>query len=226
MDFLKRHNGEDHSTATTVMDMVMTTTSSMMASMTTETSGSSSTSTSMDMDSSMSMHMYFTKAYADYPVLFSSLKAKNGGQAFGIFVLLFFLSFLTKGLEFLKNYLEQNVWNNPNYLIPKQTTIIENCECDDDSEKLESPTPIEDTHATGRPRNLSLASVLVRDIIRLILCFLPELLGYALMLATMSFTLVYFFAVVAGMTIGRFFFERLSDTMQVRPGANNFQGHH
>lgn len=175
--------------------------------------------------SSMSMNMYLTSAYKNYPVLFKNLSAANGGQAFGIFVLMFVVSFLTKGFEFLKNYLEQRVWNNPNYVITQQTTIIEQCECDD-SDKAQSDDAGEGVTSTGGHSSAPLASVLMRDFVRLILCFIPELLGYAMMLVAMTFSLVYFFAVVLGMTFGRFFFERLSDTMGVRPGSNNFQGHH
>lgn len=206
---------------TTAMDMAMTLSMTMDM--------SSETSSAMDMsgmDMGGSMNMYLTTVYKNYPVLFSTLKAANGGQAFGIFVLIFFVSFITRGFEFLKNYLEQRVWNNPNYLIPQQTTIIENCECDDDFEKLNSPSVEESNTPSGTHTKLSLANVLVRDVIRLILVFVVELFSYAMMLVAMTFSLVYFFAVVTGMTFGRFFFERLSDTMGIRPGANNFQGHH
>lgn len=215
--------------SSSAMDMASTSLMAM-ASLVTSAVSLSTLTADMDMDhmahSMDSMHMYFTKAYTDYPVLFSSLKASNGGQAFGIFVLIFVVSFLTKGLEFFKNYLEQRVWNNPNYLIPKQeTTIIEQCGCDDDMDKAGSADVSEHSTPTGN-KNLSLANTLVRDVIRLSLCFVVELLGYAMMLVAMTYTLVYFFAVVTGMTFGRFFFERLSDTMGIRPGANNFQGHH
>lgn len=213
---------------TSAMSLAMSTGMSMAMDMASSTTMdmSSETSSSMDMDMDMSMHMYFTKAYKDYPVLFSSLSAANGGQAFGIFVLIFFVSFLSKGVEFAKNYLEQKVWNNPNYLVPQQTTIIENCDCDDDLDKPASADVSEAATPTGTHRNLSLANTLVRDVIRLVLCFVIELFSYAMMLVAMTYSLVYFFAVVTGMTFGRFFFERLSDTMGIRPGANNFQGHH
>lgn len=222
MDLLRRHHDSSHTSV--VVDMAMasaTATASMSMDMSSETS-SPLDSSSMHMNS---MNMYLTKAYADYPVLFSGLKASNGGQAFGIFVLIFAVSFLSKGLEFFKNYLEQKVWNNPNYLIPQQTTIIENCECDD-YDKSDAEKVIESQTSTGSHTRLSLANTLVRDVVRFALIFISELLGYAMMLVAMTFSLVYFFAVVAGMTFGRFFFERLSDTMSVRPGANNFQGHH
>lgn len=211
------------------MDMMMSATSTMDMAMSASTSMdmdmSSATDSSMDMSHmAMLMNMYLTKAYKDYPVLFSTLLASNGGQAFGLFLLFFVVSFLSKGLEFLKNYLEQKVWNNPNYLVAQQTTIIENCDCDDTDK--EGSAVGEASTPTGTHRHLSLANTLVRDVIRLGLCFVIELFGYAMMLVVMTMSLVYFFAVVTGMAVGRFFFERLSDAMGVRPGANNFLGHH
>lgn len=169
------------------------------------------------------MNMYLTTKYNMYPVLFSTLSASNGGQAFGIFVLIVVVCFVSKGLEFLKNYLEVRVWNNPNY--KQETTIIEQCECD---EKDVDGNSLENQPVTSPVRNskLPLARALFRDFIRLLLCFLPELLSWAMMLVAMSFVLLYFFAVVFGMAFGRFFFESLSNRYNIRPGGNNFQGHH
>lgn len=169
------------------------------------------------------MNMYLTTKYNMYPVLFSTLSASNGGQAFGIFVLIVVVCFVSKGLEFLKNYLEVRVWNNPNY--KQETTIIEQCECDEkdiDGKSLENQTAT----APVRKSKIPLARALFRDSIRLILCFLPELLSWAMMLVAMSFVLLYFFGVVFGMAFGRFFFESLSNRYNIRPGGNNFQGHH
>lgn len=174
----------------------------------------------MDM---MSMNMYLTSVYKHYPVLFKGLSASTPGQAFGIFVLFFFASFLTKGFEFAKNYLELKVWNNPNYQVP-EPTIVEECACDDDNDKVSDGA--EGSTPAGNHKQLSAFTVLFRDVVRFTLCFLSELFGYAMMLVAMTFSLVYFFAVVLGMSFGRFFFERLSDRIHVRPGGNNFQGHH
>ncbi|KAM9917456.1 hypothetical protein OXX80_013261, partial [Metschnikowia pulcherrima] len=117
------------------MDMASATTSMDMSSMThaMATSTMDMSGHSMDM---MSMNMYLTSVYKDYPVLFKGLSASGPGQAFGIFLLFFFASFITKGFEFLKNYLESKVWNNPNYQIPESTTIVEECACDDDNDKI------------------------------------------------------------------------------------------
>lgn len=230
----KRHEGHDHmsmamSVASSTMDMVMASSTMDMA-MGSSTMDMSSATNSLDLGmasmhmAGMSMNMFLTRAYKDYPVLFSSLSALNAGQAFGIFLLFFVVSFLSKGIEFFKNYLEQKIWNNPNYLVPKPTTVIE-CACDDDLEKGANENG-EGTTSSGAPRGLPMAKSIVRDVIRLLLCFLLEMLGYAMMLVAMTFSLVYFFAVVTGMALGRFFFERLSDHMQLRPGNNNFAGHH
>ncbi|QFZ28459.1 putative copper transport protein [Clavispora lusitaniae] len=213
------------STMSMAMDMASSTMSMAMASSTSSHAHGSSSSSSSGMDmGGMSMNMYLTTKYKDYPVLFSGLSAHNRGQAFGIFVLMFFVSFLSKGFEFLKNYLEQKVWKNPNYAVTQVTNVVEECACDDDKDS----NPHNDVESLGasNQRNVSVPLVLMRDVIRLVLCFIPELLSYAMMLVAMSFSLVYFFAVVTGMAFGRFFFERLSDTIGVRPGANNFQGHH
>ncbi|GEQ72092.1 hypothetical protein JCM33374_g5778 [Metschnikowia sp. JCM 33374] len=213
------------------MNMATSTAMSAMSTMTDMAHGHShATGTSDGMDMSghsmdmMSMNMYLTTNYMDYPVLFKGLSASTAGQAFGIFVLFFFASFLSKGFEFTKNYLESKVWQNPNYQIPESTTIVEECGCDDDNDKTSDAA--EGTTPTGSHKKLSVFTVLTRDCIRIILCFLSELFGYAMMLVAMTFSLVYFFAVVLGMAFGRFFFERLSDKLNVRPGGNNFQGHH
>lgn len=216
MDLLKRM---DMGSATlSAMDSMTLSTMSMALS----TATSTATSDAMDM-STTGMNMYLTSVYKNYPVLFETLKASNGAQAFGIFVLIFVVSFLSKGFEFLKIYLEQKVWKNPNYAVTQITNIVEECECGDDKE-AGSQNDVESL--TRSANQLSFASVLIRDVIRLVLCFIPELLSYAMMLVAMSFSLIYFFAVVTGMAIGRFFFERLSDSLELRPGANNYQGHH
>lgn len=225
MDLLKRMDmGGALSTMAMSLSTMLATMSMALSSLLSTMSMASSTTSSSDMDmSSTSMNMYLTSVYKDYPVLFKTLSAKNGGQAFGIFLLIFVVSFLSKGFEFLKIYLEQKVWKNPNYAVIQVTNIVEECACDDDK----TSETQKDVESLTRSRNqLPLASVLVRDFIRLILCFIPELLSYAMMLVAMSFSLVYFFAVVTGMSIGRFFFERLCDNLSLRPGANNLQGHH
>lgn len=177
----------------------------------------------MDMGGMMSMNMYLTTNYKDYPVLFKGLSADTAGKAFGIFLLFFVAAFVSKGFEFTKNYLELKVWNNPNYQVP-EPTVIEECACDDENEKS---SEAEGTTPTGTPRRQSsILTVFTRDLIRFGLIFLTEIFGYALMLVAMTFSLVYFFAVALGMAVGRFFFERLSDKLDLRPGRNNFQGHH
>lgn len=219
--------------ASSTMDMAMSATStmSMGASSTMDMSSASSTMDMDSMDSMGSMHMFFTTQYNDYPVLFKDLRANNAGQAFGIFLLLFVVAFLVRGIEFTRNYLEQVVWKTPSYVdchpgqavvTPKAANCCSGDETDDSTAKVDARiNEVEGAHANARPSRLSLASRLVRNAIRLALCILPDLFGFALMLAAMTYTLTYFFAVVLGLGIGRFFFERLSDSHNLKPvGAN------
>lgn len=218
------------SVASMTMSMATSATSAMNMSM--------PTSSGMDMGMDMGMlhmHMYFTTQYKDYPVLFESLKASNKGQAFGIFLFLFVIAFLTRGLEFVRNYLEQVVWKNPNYIechpspavpLPLETEVNSGGCCgtkndtSDNSIAKNSSLSIRENQQIEELINkngIPLASRLFRDLIRLILCILPDLFGFALMLAVMTFTLTYFFAVVLGLGLGRFFFERLTDHYCLKP---------
>lgn len=164
------------------------------------------------------MNMYLTTAYANYPVLFKRLSARDAAQLAGICVLVFVAAFLLKAFEFVKNYLEHKVWLTQSYQV-SQTTIIQDCECDEPKKGDVS----EATLVQSLPSAVVAAG---RNAVRLVLCFVSETLGYAMMLVAMTFSLAYFFAVVGGMASGRVFFERLSDRLNVRPGGNNFQGHH
>lgn len=217
---------------------------SAMGSMATESDmaamdhGSSGLADSMH-GSMSSMHMYFTTQYKDYPVLFKTLSASNKGQAFGIFVLLFAVGFFTRGIEFARNYLELVVWKNPTYVECHPGQEPAAAACCDLPNKLSSDSEAHQdfarTHTDSQitslstqrlqappSRNLSFMSELFRNAVRLVLCILPDLFGFALMLAAMSYTLTYFFAVVLGLGVGRFVFERLSDRMNLKPLAPTF----
>ncbi|GMM34374.1 high-affinity Cu transporter [Saccharomycopsis crataegensis] len=54
-----------------------------------------------------------------------------------------------------------------------------------------------------------------KDIIRLVLHFLSAMFSFALMLATMSFILVYFFAICLGVAFGEVFFNRLRIVLEM-----------
>lgn len=245
MSYMKRHGmaGMDMgsmSMASATMDMGSTTASMDMGAM------SSSTMDMGGMDHmDHGMHMYFVGDYLDYPVLFKGLTASNGGQAFGIFLLLFVIGVFVRGLDFASKYLEQIVWQNPNYVdachTPSPNGVVNapiatdgNCCVDnarndttaDSIRKTNSSSLVigqqehEGPYATSQLSKLPMASMLFRNIIRLALCILPELFGFALMLAAMTFSVLYFFAVVLGLGIGRFIFDRLSDRMNIRPSAS------
>ncbi|KAK6460676.1 copper transport protein [Scheffersomyces coipomensis] len=212
--------GMDAST-TMAMSMASATASSVM---------SMATGMDMDMGGMSEMHMYFTTQFKDYPVLFKGLTASNKGQAFGIFVLLFFVAFVARGLEFVRLYLEQKVWKNPNYINnfeqqPKIPGFLgnETSQSHDSIQKSDSiglhSHQVESDVSSYSSTTLPIASRFFRDILRLALCILPDLLGYSLMLAAMSYTLTYFFAVVVGSGVGRFYFEKLSGKHNLRSGG-------
>lgn len=230
MHHVKRHMDM----ASSSMGSMASMTHSMMD-MASSTMGSMSTSTGMDMDHDHGMdmelmHMYFTTQYKNYPVLFKTLTASNKGQAFGIFLLLFVVGFLTRGIEFVRNYLELVVWKNPTYVEchPGQETLTpvgsrSDCCGPVQTNKLSSDSEVAAEVTTNQTSpSLSFASSLFRNAIRLALCILPDLFGFALMLAAMSYTLTYFFAVVLGLGVGRFVFERLSDRMNLKPLGSTF----
>lgn len=242
---MKRHGmaGMDMgsmSMGSATMDMASATASMDMGAM------SSSTMDMGGMDHmDHSMHMYFVGEYLNYPVLFKGLTASNGGQAFGIFLLLFVIGVFVRGLDFASKYLEQVVWQNPNYVDACHTPspnreanapVVTDGNCCGDNARNDTTADsirktnssslaigqheYEGPYATSQPSKLPMASMLFRNIIRLALCILPELFGFALMLAAMTFSALYFFAVVLGLGIGRFIFDRLSDRMNIRPSAS------
>jgi len=247
MDFAKRHGMAMAMASGSATEMASATVLGMMSMPTGMASHDHlGSGMDLDMDGMAAMHMYFTTQFKNYPVLFKLLSATTKAQAFGIFLLLFFVAFLNRGLEFARNYLEQVVWKNPAYVechtgedtgISAIKSTHSNaapadahacCGAEEDSDGsigksdstnsgVRSIQPIEGAHHKERRNQLPLASRVFRDIIRLILCIVPDLFGYSLMLVAMTYTLTYFFAVVIGSGVGRFFFERLSDRMNLKP---------
>lgn len=265
MEYIKRHHdmdmGSSSSVAATATSMMMN-----MASMATSTmmDMSSTASASMDHDHSsmsgmsddsgslghMGMHMWLTREYAGYPVLFRDLIANNKAEAFGIFVLLFVVAFLTRMLEFVRNYLEEIVWKNNNYLehengviqevskpapVPVATccanarengnfdehakTCCGGARADDETDDSIDKTNSPQVEPVKKKRGTSIASGIMRDAIRLALCIIPDLLSYSLMLVAMTYTLVYFFAVVIGSGVGRFTAERTMEHFRIKRTA-------
>ncbi|KAI5964529.1 CTR1 [Candida theae] len=250
----KRHGMHDMGSSSMDMGSMASSTMSMaMETMSSAMNSSSSSSGMGDMDhmggdDSMShmagMHMYFTREFKDYPVIFKSLSASTKGEAFGIFILLFFAAFFARFLEFVRNYLEEVVWQNKNY------SEFEAGVVNHGANLHASPTAQAGVVTTGRAgacagatsvddesmdknvsnddvivqsqesqslnRNLPIASTIMRDAIRLVLCIVPDLFGYTLMLAAMTFTLTYFFAVVIGSGVGRFVSERLMEKFRIK----------
>lgn len=203
--------GSASSSATATSTMAMGMNMPGMGSMSTMSLMPSSSDMAMGMDMDMSMEMFFVKSYNNIPVLFSSLKANTGAKAFGIFVLLFLIGIFTRGVEFLRTYLEQRVWRNVSYI--GDTVLSE----DDVTSKISSTS-----EKSIQSKHMNSSSTLIRNFVRLVLCFVPEMFGFALMLAAMSFTPLYFFGAVAGLSVGRFIFERLSERVGLKVLSNGY----
>lgn len=141
--------------------------------------------------------------------------------------MLFFSSFFFRGLLFLSSYLEQAVFHNFS-----NTIIVEDdCEC--------GPSETDDKASSLRPQkpDLSFGSVLkqlfwtsrkdlLHDVIRLVLAFTIVMFGYAIMLAAMSFVILYFFAICLGLAFGEVFFNRLAVILDINKSFGACSGLH
>ncbi|GME84894.1 unnamed protein product [Ambrosiozyma monospora] len=216
------------SASSTMMNMGTTATASATS------SGSSASSTGMDMSSmdmsgmdmssdsgdTMMMNSYLVTTYSNYPVVFKTLKAHSGGAAFGVFCAIFFSAFFLRGLFFLSAYLEQKVFHNYTNAVLVQE--VDNCACDPESEDEKSPFG-----ALKRKGQASMLRQLFfpglaesgKDIIRLLIAFVSAMFGYALMLAAMSFVILYFFAACLGIAFGEVFFNRLSIVLGINKNS-------
>lgn len=221
------------SSSSGMMSMASSTSSMNMASSTSMNMGSSSmsmamsssTATSDSMDMDMSMNSYLTTHYDGYPVVFKTLKASSGGAAFGIFCVLFFTAFAFRGLTFLSAYVEQKVFRdikpfdlseNDSSATAQKTDMHESNRSTD----VESDTNNRKKHCAKERSVIAkffavTPTSLYRDFIRLIIAFVAAMFGYAIMLAAMSFVILYFFAIVLGLAFGEVFFFRLSLVMEI-----------
>lgn len=219
-------------TGTSTMDMSGMNMSSMNMPSPSSTASSNSDSSSssdmsgMDMSSGSSMTMWMTTSYKGTSVFFRTLDAHSSGAAFGIFCVLFFCSFFFRGLIFLSSYLEQAVFHNYSNSI----LVEEDCGCEPEDDK-QSPPP---SGATVRPPFGTVIKKLcwmgpkelMHDIIRLLLSFTIVMFGYAIMLAAMSFVILYFFAICLGLSFGEIFFNRLSIILNINKSFGACSGLH
>lgn len=230
MDHASHTMAMDHASQTMAMDHASHT-MAMPASTASSAMGNMNMG-GMDMsgDNAMSMNMWLTTRYKNTPVVFKTLTASTGAKAFGIFCVLFFSAFAFRGLMFLSSYLEQAVFHN----YTNAVIVEEDCGCDDDLSDPESK-PI----ATQRtnPNHLTFLQIMKKmfllspteifqDVIRLLLAFTIVMFGYALMLAAMSFVLIYFFAICLGLAFGEMFFNRLAIVLNINKTLGACAGLH
>jgi len=182
----------------------------------------------MDMD----MNTHLVTDYTDYPVIFKNLKASSGAAAFGIFCVLFFAAFAFRGLAFLNAYLEQRVFHNYTNAV-----IVQNdpCVCDPGSELEQKvdDSPISTVDKTHKSFGHILKEVFMpgmrewkKDFVRLIIAFISAMIGYGLMLAAMSFIVLYFFAICLGLAFSEVFFNRLGIAMRINCAASSHASLH
>ncbi|TID30757.1 hypothetical protein CANINC_000673 [Pichia inconspicua] len=231
MDHASHTMGMDHASHT--MSMPTATASSSMGNMNMggmDMGGMDMGGMDMSGDHSMTMNMWLTTRYKNTPVVFKTLTASTGAKAFGIFCALFFSAFAFRGLMFLSSYLEQVVFHNYTNAI----LVEEECGCDDDTTDPESKPTVP---KAALPRQLSFMEIvkgmfilspteIFQDIIRLLLAFTIVMFGYALMLAAMSFVLIYFFAICLGLAFGEMFFNRLAIVLNVNKALGACAGLH
>ncbi|CCH45103.1 Copper transport protein CTR1 [Wickerhamomyces ciferrii] len=210
---------------------------SMSMPMSSSTSSSMSGMDSMDgMDMDMSMNTFLTTKYSGYPVIFQTLKASNGASAFGIFCILFFTAFATRGLTFLGAYLQQKVFTPPKKFDLSEnhnhTTTINKSDINESSNTVD--TESNESHTQKHLKNRSVLAQFLditptsiyRDFIRLLLAFLSAMFGYALMLAAMTFIIPYFFAIILGLSFGEVFFFRLASIMEINQSESFCESFH
>lgn len=224
MDMSSSATSATSSTDMSGMDMSSSTSSSTSTSTSTSDSMSSMDMSSDD-DYSMSMTMWMTTTYKGTPVFFRTLDANSPGAAFGIFCVVFFSSFFFRGLLFLSSYLEQAVFHN----YANTIVIEEDCEC--------APSDKESPLAARTVKHPGFGTVikklfwmgpkeLMHDIVRLLLSFTIVMFGYAIMLAAMSFVVLYFFAICLGLSFGEIFFNRLSIILNINKSFGACSGMH
>ncbi|CUS21899.1 LAQU0S04e03378g1_1 [Lachancea quebecensis] len=193
--------------------MQMTTSSTSAMSMATESS-------SMEM-SDMAMNSYLTPKFNNYPVLFDHLRAKNKGQAFGIFVLIIAAAFAYKLALFVSWCLEVKwfkKWNPSGARRPGTLSSTGPSYGADNASQVTAQNYTQDLEFQSQylPKMpnllvhvMSPSSVdLFHDFIRLLLAFCSTMMIYMLMLVAMTFVLTYVFAVILGVSLAEIFFNR------------------
>jgi hypothetical protein len=133
----------------------------------------------------MTMSMTFANSPYSVPVLFSSLQPSTSGQAFGIWVAIFFAAIFYRGLVFFRTYVEAKYWSPPaNANVSPIFGIVDGDNGEEGS--------VEGGKGLGYRRNVVIAQPfsLQRDFGRCVLVFVTAMFAYALMLVAMSFVVV------------------------------------
>ncbi|AAS50395.1 AAR030Wp [Eremothecium gossypii ATCC 10895] len=161
------------------------------------------------------MNMYLGNNYKGYPVLFKNLKADNGAEAFGIFVLIVVACFAYKSLLFISWCLEVKWFKNVGKSQPSADGSV--------GQGKESASAPADIYARDIEHQNPLFPTmphflfdifaptwkeLLQDLVRLVITFLSTLIVYLLMLVAMSYVLTFIFAIAFGLATAEVFYNR------------------
>ena len=139
------------------------------------------------------MPMFFTTSYGN-PVLFSTVAPTTPVAIFGVWVAIFTLALIYRGLVCARAYVEAVYWS-PSASGSSAASLFE----DEVGKGLR-----------GRGRGVVQGFEWKRDLGRGAMGAVTSVLGYGLMLVVMSFVVGWFLAVVAGLAVGEVVFARLT----------------
>ncbi|KAF9434294.1 hypothetical protein BGZ76_008256 [Entomortierella beljakovae] len=163
------------------------------------------------------MRMYFHFGFEDY-VLFENWVPRTRGQYVGAWFALFFITIAFQTIQTYHNNLEA-LW--------AEERVHEN-----EMTKSDSSTSLTKEHASKGASSSILvhwvqlwrqpltAKEAKQNLIRAALTCVETTLGYGLMLATMTFNVPLFFAIIAGLTLGSVIFSRQRTITIVKTGSN------
>ncbi|CCG83622.1 putative Ctr copper transporter [Taphrina deformans PYCC 5710] len=155
------------------------------------------------------MSMVFTTSYSGVPILFESWAPKDNGAFVGAWFAIFFWAILFRALIWMRSVFETRWaarWYRKYEMRPVQSRT--------DSDSINAIDKLEEKRSalSSSQRQLQTHAPfrLQVEVPRMLLVFVTVILGYSLMLITMTYVVGYFFAVCTGLAVGELIFGRYS----------------